>query len=149
MLLVSLPLSQIERPQGRIEVEVKFLFATRLTISKAHELRHASFLQLKHGGFTMGWKDSQRRVPWAAINEFIVVQSSRRKKIVGWRYVSISHEPRQKPYRQDSVKDVDATLPHTYGVRPKDLAALMNELRRCYHMTERYSASAKQQHIHE
>jgi hypothetical protein len=81
------------------------------------------------------------QVPWNRVTEFVIVRSHH-KKVVGWRYTGTT--AKITPAEAVSIR-ADATLPDTYGVSPKKLAELMNELRYCHQMTERYLASSRQQ----
>jgi hypothetical protein len=107
-----------------------------------HTLRtQALWLRLDYAGFTHGSRVDEYQVSWNGIADFFVVRSHH-KKVVGWRYTGTT--AKITPAEAVSIR-ADATLPDTYGVSPKKLAELMNELRYCHQMTERYLASSRQQ----
>lgn len=103
---------------------------------------HTPTLRLDYGGFTTSYGAHQKGIPvaWASVDKFVVVKTYGKKR-VGWRYTAgIDHQQFWRPGPGD---EYDATLPYRYGVSPKRLAALMNELCRCYRMTDDYLKSAE------
>ncbi len=103
-----------------------------------YQLRYQTpTLRLDYGGFTTGYGARHGRlvVAWDAVDEFVVVKASGKTR-VGWRY-ALGH-PHQLFWQHRPNPHYDATLPYCYGVSPKQLAALMNELCRCYRMTKGY-----------
>jgi hypothetical protein len=119
-----------------------FLFFGLCAAVMIHQLRTtALWLRLDYAGFTCGSRVYEYQVPWNRVTEFVIVRSHH-KKVVGWRYTGTT--AKITPAEAVSIR-ADATLPDTYGVSPKKLAELMNELRYCHQMTERYLASSRQQ----
>lgn len=102
-------------------------------------------LRLDYGGFTIKHGAKQQGVPvaWSAIDEFIVVKSGGHQ-VVGWCYKT-KDDHRHGFKRCSPDGKFDAALPYRYSVNPKKLAALMNELCRCYQMTKDYVADFKHQ----
>ena len=104
-----------------------------------HELRKGPrFLRLDYAGFTVAYSQSnEHQVPWQTVDSFVVV-NEKGLKGVGWRYVSAAQSPFSRAHVAHLSVDIDAMLPARYGVRPKVLAELMNELCRCHRMTTGY-----------
>lgn len=104
-----------------------------------HQLRQGPrFLRLDYAGFTVAYSpSSEYQVPWQAVASFVVVNEQGLKG-VGWRYEPGYQDAFARTYFGHLSVDVDAMLPARYGVRPKVLAELMNELCRCYRMTAGY-----------
>lgn len=96
------------------------------------------FLRLDYAGFTVGCAQlSEYQVPWQMVDSFVVVNEQGFKG-VGWRYAPGYQATFSRAHFAHLSVDIDAMLPARYGVRPKVLAELMNELCRCHCMTAGY-----------
>jgi hypothetical protein len=119
-----------------------FLFFGLCAAVLFREVRQSKiWLRLDYAGFTVGSRDREFQVPWHRVAEFVVVRSPQGKKVVGWCYLPPDDLRAHLLKRDRTHTTVDSTLPDTYGISAAKLAALMSELHRCYHLTERYLAS--------
>ncbi|MEO1395293.1 MAG: hypothetical protein AAFV90_20520 [Cyanobacteria bacterium J06634_5] len=118
----------------RVGLQTLLFFGACLAVF-VHQLRtQTPFLRLDYAGFTVGFsKSEQYQVPWPQVEGFKVVRQQGMKR-VGWRYQPAYRREVQVTYKHD----IDEMLPAAYGVNPRELAKLMNELNRCYRMTAEY-----------
>jgi len=85
----------------------------------------ASYLTLGADGFTWCALFRRRFVPWSEVEEFAVVGT--RKHRVGWRATGDHRRAGVSRMIANDLKCLDAGFPETYGMKPAELAAMMNE----------------------
>ena len=90
-----------------------------------------SRLELRKDGFTLRSVFQTRRVPWTRVQSFAVIPFGR-QRLVAWNYVPA--QPGQDPARRPAslFSGYPAMLPDNYGMKPQELAALLNDLCRQY-----------------
>ena len=96
-----------------------------IAIIAVNHLPGASFLRLEDDGFRYASLFRQHFIPWANITQFVVARIANRT-LVGWNY--IVPKSRLTGFNQTHA-GCDAALPDTYGLKPKELADLLEDWR--------------------
>lgn len=91
----------------------------------------ASFLHLTTDGFTMRTLFRNHTVRWVTVNEFAVIWVGS-NRVVAWNYIHALRGSGRLAGMSRKMSGYEAALPDTYGMRPQDLADLLNSIRRHY-----------------
>ena len=87
-----------------------------------------SYLILRTEGFTFCALFRKHGVRWQDTKAFVPVRIGM-NTLVGWSYASTFHARDRLRELNQALAGVDAALPDNYGLRPEDLANLLNHLR--------------------
>ncbi|MGA9342387.1 MAG: STM3941 family protein [Rhodanobacteraceae bacterium] len=87
-----------------------------------------SYLSLRPEGFTFCALFRKHEVKWADARAFTTVRIGP-NKTVGWSYSNQFHAHARMRVLNRALAGIDAALPDSYGMRPEDLASLLNQLR--------------------
>lgn len=97
-------------------------------------LPNSSYLHLTPEGFTFCNLFRSHTVPWHLARDFAVIRVSRRPLVV-WKYSpDFAAHPKARALSR-TLCGYDAALPDSYGMRPQELADLLNSLQHRYAAT--------------
>ncbi len=98
-------------------------------------LPNSSYLHLTPEGFTFCRLYRSRTVPWHLARDFAVIRVSRLTPLVAWKYPpDFAAHPKARALSR-ALCGYDGQLPDTYGMRPQELADLLNSLQHRYAAT--------------
>ncbi len=87
----------------------------------------AAYLQLSSDGFTFCSLFRAQFVPWTQVREFAVIRVGQ-KRMVAWNFTP-NHPARVRMRRiSKALSGYEAALPDTYGLKPQELAEVLNSL---------------------
>lgn len=106
-------------------------FSTCAIIFLVQLCTKASYLRLDYEGFTICHLGKRQTISWQSVREFVPMKGANAS--VGWWYEP-NYLSKSSAHFSRALIGVDGMLSDTYGMRPEQLAALMNELRLSYQL---------------
>jgi hypothetical protein len=91
----------------------------------------AAYLRLEPDGFTFCTLFRAHTVRWATVREFAVIQVGP-NRMVAWNFTPDYPASGSARSISKSLSGYEAALPDTYGLKPRELADLMESLRQSY-----------------
>jgi hypothetical protein len=91
----------------------------------------AAYLHLAADGFTICSLFRAHTVRWAQVREFAVIRVGP-NRMVGWNYTPDYPGSGRARAVSKLLAGCEAALPDTYGMKPQELAKLMESLRQRY-----------------
>ena len=103
-------------------------FALGLPVFGLHLHPKAAYLHLSTDGFTFCSLFRAHTVRWAHVQEFAVIEVAPTTRMVAWNFTSDHPATGRARGISKALSGYEAALPDTYGMKPQELADLLNKL---------------------